>query len=130
MIYFALKQLHMTTVAASYLLFLVRGVWMLADSPMLTRRWVKIVPHVNDTVLLAAGIWLTTIIGQYPGTAGWLTAKLVGLIVYILVGTVALKRGRTKRIRATAWIVAQLVFFYIVAVALTRDVLPIRGLLS
>jgi uncharacterized membrane protein SirB2 len=130
MSYLALKHLHIATVAVSYLLFLVRGVWMLADSPMLARRWVKIVPHVNDTVLLAAAIWLTTIIQQYPGTHGWLSAKVAGLIAYILLGTVALKRGRTKQHRAAAWVAAQLAFFYIVAVALTRDALPIRGLLS
>ncbi|MCL4801423.1 MAG: SirB2 family protein [Burkholderiales bacterium] len=128
--YFALKNLHVATVALSYLLFFVRGVWMLADSPRLAQRWVKVVPHVNDTILLAAAIWLTTVIQQYPGTHGWLTAKVAGLIAYILIGTVAIKRGRTKRVRLAAWIAAQAVFFYIVAVALTRDVLPVRGWLS
>jgi len=128
--YFALKDLHVATVALSYLLFFVRGVWMLADSPLLARRWVKVVPHVNDTILLAAAIWLTTVIQQYPGTHGWLTAKVAGLIAYILIGTVAIRRGRTKRVRLAAWIAAQAVFFYIVAVALTRDVLPVRGWLS
>jgi len=130
MSYLALKHLHVATVVVSYALFCVRGAWMLADSPMLARRWVRIAPHVNDTVLLAAAIWLTTIIQQYPGTHGWLTAKVAGLVAYVLLGTVALKRGRTKRIRAAAWFAAQLVFFYIVAVALTRDVFPIMGLLS
>jgi len=127
MSYLALKHLHVATVVASYALFLVRGVWMLADSPMLARRWVRIVPHVNDTVLLIAAIWLTTIIEQYPGTHGWLSAKVAGLIAYVVLGTVALKRGRTKRVRTGAWVAAQLAFFYIVAVALTRDAIPIRG---
>ena len=94
MSYLALKNLHVATVVVSYCLFVVRGAWMLADSPMLAKRWVRIVPHVNDTVLLVAGIWLTTIIQQYPGTSAWLTAKVAGLIVYIVVGTVALRRGR------------------------------------
>jgi uncharacterized membrane protein SirB2 len=127
MSYFALKYLHIATVIASYLLFVLRGTWMLADSPMLAKRWVRIVPHVNDTVLLVAAIWLTTLIGQYPGTAPWLTAKVGGLIVYILIGTIAIRRGPTKSIRAVAWVVAQLVFFYIVAVALTRDANPFRA---
>lgn len=128
--YLALKYLHMATVAASFVLFFVRGIWMLGDSPMLARRWVRIAPHVNDTVLLAAAIWLTTIIQQYPGTHAWLSAKVAGLVAYIVLGVVALRRGRTKRIRVAAWIAAQAVFFYIVAVALTRDVIPIRGLLQ
>jgi len=127
MTYLALKHLHVATVIVSYCLFFARGVWMLADSPMLARRWVRIVPHVNDTVLLVAAIWLTTIIRQYPGTSGWLTAKVAGLIVYILIGTVAIRRGRTKPVRAAAWVAAQLVFFYIVAVALTHDANPMRG---
>ncbi|MCZ7565342.1 MAG: SirB2 family protein [Burkholderiales bacterium] len=125
--YVALKHLHVATVGVSYLLFFVRGAWMLADSPMLTRRWVRVVPHVNDTILLAAAIWLTTLIQQYPGTHGWLTAKVVGLVAYILIGTVAIRRGRTKHARLAAWLVAQAVFVYIVAVALTRDVIPPRA---
>ncbi len=127
MSYLALKHVHVATVVVSYCLFVVRGAWMLADSPLLAKRWVRVVPHVNDTILLAAAIWLTTIIGQYPGTNAWLTAKVTGLIVYILLGTVAIRRGPTKPIRAAAWVAAQLVFFYIVAVALTRDANPIRG---
>jgi len=127
MSYLALKYLHVSTVIVSYGLFFARGTWMLADSPMLARRWVRIVPHINDTVLLIAAIWLTTLIGQYPGTSAWLTAKVAGLIVYILIGTVAIRRGPTKTVRAAAWVAAQLVFFYIVAVALTHDANPMRG---
>ena len=127
MSYLAVKYVHVAAVIVSYCLFVLRGAWMLADSPWLQRRWVRIVPHVNDTVLLVAGIWLATIIGQYPGTAGWLTAKLVALVVYILVGTVAIRRGRTKRVRGAAWIAAQLVFLYIVAVAFTRNPDPLRA---
>lgn len=130
MSYLALKYLHIATVVVSYCLFFVRGIWMLADSPVLARRWVRIVPHVNDTVLLIAAIWLTTIIRQYPGTSAWLTAKVMGLIVYILVGMVAIRHGPTKPIRAAAWVAAQLVFFYIVAIALTHDAHPIRGWLA
>jgi len=122
--YVAVKYVHVAAVIVSYCLFVLRGAWMLADSPLLERRWVRIVPHVNDTVLLVAGIWLATLIGQYPGTAGWLTAKLAALVAYILIGTVALRRGRTKPVRAVAWVAAQLVFLYIVAVALTRTALP------
>ena len=127
MSYLVLKYVHVGAVIVSYCLFFVRGTWMLADSPLLARRWVRVVPHVNDTILLIAAIWLTTIIQQYPGTSAWLTAKVVGLIAYILIGMVAIRRGPTKRVRGSAWIAAQLVFFYIVAVAVTRDANPIRS---
>ncbi len=120
----SLKAIHIGTVAVSYILFFVRGIWMLSDSPLLHQRWVRIVPHVNDTLLLAAGIWMTIIIHQYPGTHGWLTAKLAGLVLYILLGLVALRPGRAKRVRAAAWVAAQIVFGYIVAVAFSHDPLP------
>lgn len=126
----ALKTIHVATVILSYAMFFVRGVWMLVDSPLLARRWVPVAPHVNDTLLLAAALWMTAVIHRYPGTDAWLTAKLAGLIVYILLGTIALRPRRSKRVRAAAWIAAQIVFAYIVAVAITRDPLPIRGMLG
>jgi len=119
-----LKTIHVAAVAISYTLFFVRGIWMLTGSPLLERRWVRVVPHVNDTVLLAAAIWMTIILQQYPGTHGWLSAKVAGLIAYIGLGMVALRRGRTRRVRLAAWIAAQLVFAYIVAVALAHDPMP------
>jgi len=123
----ALKAIHIATVAISYALFFVRGIWMLTGSPLLERRWVRVVPHVNDTVLLAAAIWMAIILQQYPGTQGWLTAKVAGLFAYIGLGMAALRYGRTRGVRLAAWIAAQLVFAYIVAVALAHDPLPFRA---
>ena len=122
-----LKLIHITAAAVSYALFFMRGIWMVNGSPRLGERWVRIVPHVNDTLLLAAAIWMTVLIHQYPGTHAWLTAKLAALLVYIGLGTVALKRGKTQRTRIAAWLAAQAVFFYIAAVALTRNALPFGG---
>lgn len=116
--YWIVKQTHVTTVVLTLSLFILRGLWMLADSPRLQRRWVKIVPHVIDTLLLASGLTLGWIIQQYPFVHTWLTAKVVGLVAYIGLGTIALKRGRSKTIRTVAWIGALLVFGYIVSVAL------------
>ena len=122
--YPALKAVHVTCVAVSYLLFVTRGIWMVRDSRMLERRWVRIVPHLNDTILLASAIALVWTIRQYPFVAGWLTAKVVALLAYIELGMIALGYGRTKAIRVAPWIAAQAVFLYMVAVALTRDPLP------
>jgi uncharacterized membrane protein SirB2 len=115
------KQLHLATVALSWGLFFVRGLWMIADSPRLATRWVRVVPHVNDTVLLVAAIYLATFHGLQP----WIVAKLVALVAYILIGIVALRRGPTRPVRIAAWVVAQLVFLYIVAVAVTKNPLPL-----
>jgi uncharacterized membrane protein SirB2 len=61
-----------------------------------------------------------------PLTHPWLAAKIVALLAYIVIGSIALKRGRTKRIRLVAWLTAQAVFFYIVSVAVTHDPMPWR----
>lgn len=121
--YALLKNLHLACVVLSGAGFVLRGVWMMQGSPMLARRWVRVVPHVVDTVLLASAIALAAISGQYPLAHGWLTAKVVGLIAYIVLGTIALKRGRTFGIRVTAFCGALLVFSYIVAVAITKSAL-------
>jgi len=122
--YPALKAVHVACVTASYALFFTRGVWMIRESALLQQRWVKVVPHIIDTVLLLSAIALAVAMRQYPFVNGWLTAKVAGLVVYIGLGTVALKRGRTRRTRIVAWAAAQAAFFYIVAVALTRNPLP------
>jgi uncharacterized membrane protein SirB2 len=122
--YLTLKTIHVSSVIASYTLFVVRGVWMIRMPDMLSRRWVRIAPHVIDTLLLASAIAMAVMIRQYPFVAGWLTAKVTALIVYIGLGTIALKRGRSKRTRVIAWLAAQAVFAYIVAVAVTHDPAP------
>jgi len=122
--YLAIKHLHMTCVAVSYALFFVRGIWMLRASPLLQQRWVKIAPHVVDTLLLVSAITLAYLLGISPLAEPWLAAKIAALLLYIVLGSVALKRGKTLRIRLTAWLAAQGVFFYIVAVAITHDARP------
>ncbi len=119
-----LKHLHITCVALSYSLFFLRGIWMLRDSSLLQQRWIKIAPHMVDTLLLASAIALAWQLGISPLAAPWLGAKIVALLFYIVIGAYALKRGRTKRIRLTAWLAAQMVFFYIVSVAVTHDPAP------
>lgn len=121
MSYTVLKLVHVSSVILSYLLFLMRGIWMMRASTLLQQRWVKIMPHVNDTLLLVSAILLAVLIQQNPLEDYWLTAKVVGLLVYIGLGMVALRFGKTRTIKVGAWITAQIVFFYIVLVALTKN---------
>ena len=121
MTYLALKHLHLTCVALSSFGFALRGVWMLGDSPMLTRRWVRVAPHVVDTLLLGSAIALAVSSSQYPFVDNWLTAKVLGLLVYIVCGTLALKRAKSKATRSVFLLAAVLAFAYIVSVALTRS---------
>jgi uncharacterized membrane protein SirB2 len=122
--YSALKTIHVTTAALTFVSFALRGIWMLIGSPWLERRAVRIAPHVIDAVLLISAIGLMLQLHQYPGTHGWLTAKLLAIVSYIMLGSIALRRGRTRTVRTVAWVVALGVFAYIVAVALTRNALP------
>jgi len=124
--YLALKQIHVACVALSFAGFFVRGVWMIRESPLLRQRWVRVAPHVVDTVLLASAIALAVLLGQYPFVHGWLTAKVAGLALYIALGMVALRFGATRRVRIGAWLLAQVIFAYVVAVAITRNIFIIH----
>ena len=119
--YLILKHLHVGCVVLSGAGFLLRGLWMLADSQWLQRRSVRVLPHIVDTILLGSAIVMTVISHQYPFVADWLTAKLAGLLLYIGCGTMALKRARSKPQRAAFLLAAVLSFAWIVSVALTRN---------
>ena len=119
--YTILKAVHLATAAASITLFALRGGWMIAAPERLRLRWVRIVPHVIDTLLLASAIALAIMIRKYPGTHGWLTAKVVALLAYIVLGSIALKRGRTLKLRIAAFVAALATFAYIVWVAITKS---------
>ncbi len=122
--YTTLKTVHLTTIVITLALFLLRGAWMVAESPRLHARWVRIAPHINDTVLLASGIALAWTLSLSPLEHGWLAAKIVALFAYIGLGTIALKRGKTRSQRIAAWLAALAVFGYMVAVARAHDALP------
>jgi len=119
-----LRTLHIATVQLTLILFLLRGFWMLVESPHLNARWARIVPHVNDSLLLFAAIAMLVVAGLNPLDQPWILAKIIGLLAYIGFGTLALKRGKTKAIRIKALIAALGVFGYILAVAITKQVIP------
>lgn len=119
-----LKAIHVACAILSITGFVIRGVWMIRESPWLAKKWVRVAPHIVDTVLLLSAILLALQIRQYPFVHGWLTAKVLALVAYIVIGAIGLKYGNTKKIRIAAWLVAMAVFLYIVLVALTRQPLP------
>jgi len=124
--YALLKMIHVSSVILSYLLFLLRGVWLIRDSTNLRQRWIKILPHIIDTVLLTSAVFLAMAIQQNPLQDSWLTAKVAGLLLYIALGMVAMRFGKTRRTKIIAWVAAQCVFIYIVLVAITKS--PVLGL--
>ena len=123
--YLAIKHLHMSCAAISVSFFILRFNWMLRGSSMLQQRWVRIMPHMVDTILLASALTMVVWSEQIPFQQAWLGAKVLALLAYITLGSVALKRGKTAQKRTLAFVAALAVFGYIVAVALSRQVLPI-----
>ena len=122
--YVGVRDLHVTAVVLSITLFVVRAAWRQRSPERLQRKWVRIVPHVIDTILLLSGAWLAWQLGA-SGVRGWLPAKLVALVLYVVLGTVALKRGRTSGVRLAAACAAVLTFAYIASVALTKPPLGV-----
>ena len=118
-----LKLIHVSCVILSISGFVLRGGLMFAGSRLLNVKLVKKAPHYVDATLLFSGIWLAINLQQYPGTVPWLTAKLIALVIYVLLGSLAL-RGKTTRIRYSAFMGALVVFSYMVSVALTRSIAP------
>ena len=119
--YLALKHVHMTAVVLSLALFALRGAWLVMGSPRLEARWVRVVPHVVDTVLLASALALCATLGMWPLVVPWLTAKVALLLLYIALGVVAMRPGRPKRVRVAAWLLAIAVFVSMVSVARAHD---------
>ena len=113
-----IKWVHIATVCASGSLFALRGALVQARRPA----WAMAAPvrylsYSIDTVLLTAALMLVTILHQYPFVQGWLTAKVCLLVVYIVLGTFALKRARTRRGQAWCYLAALGVFLFIASIA-------------
>ena len=121
-----LRAVHVTAVIVSISLFLVRALIGLRAGPASVPKLLRILPHIVDTLLLGSAVCLSIALQKYPFVDGWLTAKLLGLCAYIVVGTFAIRRGRTPAIRALALVGALIIVGYIVGTALHHDPAPRR----
>ena len=124
-LYLFVKYVHVGCVVLSLAGFAARGALMLRGSPLLQARFVRVAPHVVDTLLLASALWRAWMMQQYPFVHGWLTAKVLGLLAYIILGSIALRRGHTRAVRLAALAGALLAAGYVAAVALTKNPLPL-----
>lgn len=125
-----IKSVHIAAVMASGLLFLLRGASLHAGMTWAMAAPVRYLSYAIDTTLLTAALMLATILHQYPFVQGWLTVKVVLLVVYILLGTFALKRGSTRKIRIACWVAALLVYAFIISVARAHNPAGVFALLS
>ncbi len=116
--YVIFKHLHMTAVALSGLLFMVRGLWLLQGSAQLQAKWVKITPHVVDTLLLVSAIAMLVVAQQFPA---WVHVKITLLVVYIGLGLMAFKKAKTQGQKLTFLLAAMAVYMFLISVALTKS---------
>jgi len=118
--YATLKIVHIASALLSICLFAWRWQLGLKNSQLLQRRWLVLLPRINDSVLLAAAIALVLLTGNYPFVAPWLTAKLLALLLYILLGSLALRAWHLS-VRRSAGVAAMATALYIVSVAISKD---------
>ena len=112
-----IRAVHIAAVIASGSLFLLRGAAIQLGATWAMAAPLRYLSYSIDTVLLTAALMLVTILHQYPFVHGWLTAKVVLLVVYVVLGSFALKRGRTRAVRLSCWVAALLVYLFIVSIA-------------
>ncbi|MYN10153.1 regulator SirB [Massilia sp. FT127W] len=125
--YHMLKMVHVTCASASVSLFVLRGAGMWYGASWTARRWTRAVPPIIDTLLLASALMLAVSTGQSPLVQPWLAAKLTAVVVYIVLGTLALKRARTHTGQRAAFLAAVATLAYIIAVAISKQPWPLLG---
>lgn len=117
-------HIHMSCAVISLLLFSWRGISMWRQKPVQQHLWRRTVPDAVDTLLLFTGITMAVLLEVAPWENSWLAAKLIALLVYIGLGTVAFRFGRTLMIKRISFIAALLVFAYILSVARSMEPWP------
>ncbi len=121
MSYLLLKHVHTLSAGLTITGFVVRGVWMMTGSDKLQHPVTRILPHIVDTVFLLSGVAMLVMVSLNPLTQDWLLAKFTGLFFYVLLGTVAIRRGSTRAIRTWAFVGALSTFAYVAGVALSKS---------
>lgn len=117
-LYLTIKHIHMGAVLASGGFFLLRGLWMMQESSLLNSKFVRVVPHLIDTVLLLSAIVLVVYLGGLPV---WVQVKIAALFVYILLGMLAFRLAKGYGAKVLSFFLALLVFAFIVSVARSKN---------
>jgi uncharacterized membrane protein SirB2 len=122
--YAEIRLVHIAAVLASGALFFVRGIVLAWGARKLTAL-LRYLSFAIDTVLLTAGVMLTTIVRQYPFVDAWLTTKVLLLVLYVALGLIAFRSGRTPAIRVGSCVAALVVYGFIISVAHAHNPLGI-----
>lgn len=124
--YIALKHSHLLFVFLTLALFVLRGIWLFTQSPLLQKKIAKILPHVFSLFLLVSGVAVSVLLGFSPSNQPWILAKLIALIVFIALGIITFK-AVNKSVGKISWVSALAVYAYIISVAITKTPLGFFG---
>jgi len=127
--YMLLKQVHITFAVVSIIGFIVRWGWRMSGSKFSQLKFTKAAPHIIDTLFLLSGVALTFTIQQFPVSSDWLSAKLIGLVLYILLGMLAMSGKVTRGLRLIAFLAALSCYAWILSVALLKTPWGLLGLI-
>ena len=120
-----IKSLHALFALVSIAGFIYRSLLKFRNSEALQQKWLKITPHVIDTLLLVSAIYLVVAGHYYPEWFNWVTAKIIGLLLYIMFGLFTLRFSKTRNGLIISFVLALLTFAYIVGVAMTKQPWPL-----
>ncbi len=115
-----IKYIHILSALLSIIGFIYRAILKLTAPEKLTQKWLKITPHINDTILLASAIYLVFITQQYPTLFNWVSMKIIALVIYIILGLFTLRFCHTRASILVSLLLAIAVFTYIIIVARTK----------
>jgi len=122
--YLLLKHLHMTFAFVSIAGFVFRSLLAFRNSPWLAKRSLKTLPHINDSLLLAAAIGLAIQLQLNPLTTPWLGAKIGALIFYIALGAQVIKQRGNRLFQGACFALALSTYAYIIGVAFSKSAMP------
>lgn len=115
-----IKHVHVGCVMLSGLLFALRGAGVLAGARWPMALPVRVLSYAIDTTLLTAALMLFTILPGGVFANGWLTLKIALLVVYIVLGSFAL-RGRSRGAKAAYFAAALAIYAFMYTIARTHD---------
>lgn len=128
--FMVLKLVHIFCALLSISGFALRGWWMLSGNALLQTRLARVLPHLVDTLLLGSAIWMVVLWQVNPFQLDWLSAKIIALLVYIGLGMVALRFGKTRHMRIGAYALALATAAYIVSVAYSKSAAGLLAIVS
>lgn len=115
------KHLHMTLAVISIVLFTLRFAWTLLNSQMLAKKWVKITPHIIDSLLLLLGIMMAVKLAINPAEHYWLAEKILAVLAYIFTGYYTLKIARNRTMQIIGYLGAMGWVMLVIRIAMTKE---------